>query len=345
MDKDTAEVLFGTQFPSYQKKYYNPTSAKLDEVWAGGSQSYETDKRFSNYYDYYFAGEDIKVYIDPLFSQDNELDIAAFSYVIKQEKQPLFGFWSYNYDTMLTGTRMITGEFTVFTRSPRRMTELIEAATEARVLDPNPKNGGVFSSLRRGRYTQVDEQGSRRELYSTEADEKNLQKYWGYSQLDRITEDPFIKNVKDSNRNIFSAHPPFNFVILYGAQEASLSPMNYSSSIGREVDNLDRMIASDTNERMVKVDNIVSPMKIVIQEVNLISMATMYSPGGQPIAENYQFIARDTYMTEGDLGFIKNIVTSVTSDSEQAATESNEDQAGNSEQKRSTLNNGRLQYL
>lgn len=324
---------------------FNPLSTKLDQVWAGGSQSYETDKRFSNYYDYYFAGEDIKVYIDPLFSQDNELDIASFSYVVKQEKQPLYGFWSYNYDTMLMGTRLITGEFTVFTRSPRRMTELIEAATEARVLDPNPKNyGGVFSSLRRGKSTYVDEQGSRKEYYSSEADEKNLQKYWGYSQLDRITEDPFIKNVKDSNRNIFSAHPPFNFVILYGAQEASLSPMNYSSSVGREIDNLDRMIASDTNERMVKVDNVVSPMKIILQEVNLISMATMYSPGGQPIAENYQFIARDTYMTEGDLGFAKNMVTSVTSDAEDAVSETQKDGSGNAEQRRSNLNNGKAQY-
>ena len=187
--------------------------------------------------------------------------------------------------------------------------------------------------------------GTKAEYFSSEADEKNLQKYWGYSQLDRITEDPFIKNVKDSNRNIFSAHPPFNFVVLYGAQEASLSPMNYTSSVGREIDNLDRMIASDTNERMVKVDNVVSPMKIILQEVNLISMATMYSPGGQPIAENYQFIARDTYMTEGDLGFVKNMVTSVTSDAEDAASETKKDGSGNPEQRRTNLNNGKAQYL
>lgn len=327
---------------SYKSPRFNPTSPKLDEVWAGGSQSYENDTRFSNYYDYYFAGEDIKVYIDPLFSPEHELDIASFSYVIKQEKQPLYGFWSYNYDTMLMGTRLVTGEFTVFTRAPRRMTELIEAATEARVKDPNPKNGGVFSTLRRGTFTQVNEQGTRKEFYSSELDEKNLQKYWGYSQLDRITEDPFLKNVKDSNRNIFSAHPPFNFMILYGAQEASLSPSNYVSSIGKEVDNLDRMLVLDTNERMVKIDNIVSPMKIVLQEVNLISMATMYAPGGQPIAENYQFIARDTYMTEADLGFIKNLKTTVSSDSEESASQT---QAATPEQKRASTTSGERQYL
>jgi hypothetical protein len=59
-------------------------------------------------------------------------------------------------------------------------------------------------------------------------------------------------------------------------------------------------------------------MKVVVQEVNLISMATMYGPGGQPLAENYQFMARDFYMTEADLGFIKNIKTTVTSEYETA---------------------------
>jgi hypothetical protein len=329
VDRDASEVILGTKYPSYQRTSFNPTSPKLDAIWAGGSQSYETDKRFSNYYDYYFAGEDIKVYIDPLFSENHELDIASFSYVIKQEKQPLYGFWSYNYDSMLMGTRLITGEFTLFTRYPRRMTELIEEATAARVKDPNPRNGGVLSPLRRGIYNEIREGNSRRSIYTSEADESNLEKYWGYSQLDRISEDPFVKNVKDSGHNIFSAHPPFNLIVLYGAQEASLSPLNYSSSIGREVDNLDRMIASDTNERLVKMDNIVSPMKIVLQEVNLISMATMYNPGGQPIAENYQFIARDSYMTEVDMGFIKNQTTTNTSDSESATADQDSQKRSN----------------
>lgn len=328
-----------SRYPSYLNGRFNPLSDKLDQIWSGGSQSYETDKRFSNYYDYYFSGEDIKVYIDPLFGPNDELDIASFSYVIKQEKQPLYGFWSYNYDSMLMGTRLVTGEFTVFTRYPRRMTELIEQATTERVKNPNPRNGGVLSPLRRGVYNEVRNGKDTTYNYTSEADEKNLEKYWGYSQLDRVSEDPFAKNVKDSGHNIFSAHPPFNFIILYGAQEASLSPSNYSSSIGREVDNLDRMLASDTNERLIKMDNVVSPMKIVLQEVNLISMATMYSPGGQPIAENYQFIARDTYMTEVDMGFIKTLSTSNASDSEESTADSS------SEKKNTNLNNGRMQYL
>ena len=76
---------------SYYEQSFNPLS-NLDSVWSGTSSENNKDKRFSNYYDYYFGGEDIKVYVDGLFEPENELDIASFSYAIKQEKQPLFGF-------------------------------------------------------------------------------------------------------------------------------------------------------------------------------------------------------------------------------------------------------------
>lgn len=298
---------------------FNPLSASLDEVWAGGNQYNERDQRFSNYYDYYFAGEDIKVYMDGLFEPKHELDIASFAYNVRQEKQPVYGFWSYNYDTVLLGTRIITGEFTVYTRYPRRMTDLIEEAARIRANSASLKTekNNVISTLRPGQYKNLNADGNI--VTQTAEDDKNIEKYWSYSQLDRITTDPFSQSVVDSNHNIFSAHPPFNFVILYGAQEASLSPTNFSSSIEDSIiDNLDRMMVSDTNERLVKIGSVASPMKVIIQEVHLTSMATMYSSGGQPIAENYQFMARDFYITEADLGFIKKLRATVTSQSEES---------------------------
>jgi hypothetical protein len=45
-------------------------------------------------------------------------------------------------------------------------------------------------------------------------------------------------------------------------------------------------------------------------------MSTTYTPGGQPIGESYQFIARDYYFTEAKLDFIKNITANNTSDSD-----------------------------
>jgi len=71
---------------------------------------------------------------------------------------------------------------------------------------------------------------------------------------------------------------------------------------------------SDVNERSVKVNQAQDPMKIVLQQVHLMNMSTAYTPGGQPVAESYQFIARDYYFSKIDLSFVKNIRANVVSD-------------------------------
>jgi len=297
---------------------YDPLSNQLDLIWSGNPTSEKNI--FSSYYDYFFSGEDIKVYIDGLYSEEHELDIAALSYNIKQEKQPLYGFWSYNFDAMMYGTRLITGEFSVYTRSPRRITDLIQEAAQVRSQqsDPRKSDSLVKSTLRNVDY------GSPSSAIRSLQDEKNIQRYWAYSQLDRISTDPFAKNVIDSGKNIFSAHPPFNFMILYGVEEVSTTAKDYLKAEDKVIEsNLDRMMISDINERLVKpnVDNKASPMKIVLQEVQLLSMTTTYASGGVPLVENYQFMARDYYFSEVDLGFIKKTITTNASD-EPSATPS-----------------------
>lgn len=281
--------------------YYDPLNKEIDLAWAGRAP--DTDNRFSNYYDYYFSGEDIMVFIDGLYGPDDRMDIASLSYSIRQEKQPLYGFWSYNHDAVMYGTRIVSGEFTMYTRYPRRMTELLEKAAKVRATEESKRNGQKI-------VTRMVPQSN-----TSTQDEVNIQKYWAYSQLDRITTDP---SSNDSQaRNIFSAHPPFNFIILYGAEETALSPINAPRSEDYLInDNLDRMIYSDVNQRSIKVDNIANPMKVVLQQVQLMNMTTGYSPGGQAIVESYQFIARDTYFTQADLSFVKTLQTSNVSDSD-----------------------------
>lgn len=283
----------------------NPLDQKIDLKWAGTSS--DSDTRFSNYYDYYFSGEDVKVFIDGLFDPEDELDLASFAYSVRQEKQPLYGFWSYNYDAVMYGTRIISGEFSIYTRYPRRMTEFLERAAKSRATNPTERNRGnsIVSKL----YSSFD----------SSEDEANIQKYWNYSQLDRITLDPAGSS---SENNIFSAHPPFNFVILYGVEETALSPVNALKSETYLIeDSFDRMIYSDVNERKVRIDNSTNPMKIILQQVQLMSMSTGYSPGGQPLVESYQFMARDYYFSQTDLGFIKSMQTRNISDSDKPTTD------------------------
>lgn len=277
---------------------FNPLNNDIDMVWAGNA--HDADNRFNTYYDYYFSGEDIKIFIDGLYGPEDELDIGSFAYSIRQEKQPLYGFWSYNYDAVMLGTRIISGEFSLFSRYPRRMTELLEKAARARATAPSDRQmqNSIMTTF-----------GPK--FYDSTEDEKNIEKYWANSQLDRITVDP----AGADSKNIFSAHPPFNFVILFGVEETAISPLSSSKNESYNiVDNLDRMIYSDVNQRSVKVDNLVGPMKIVIQQVNLMSMSSSYVPGGSPVMETYSFLARDYYLTEADLSFVKKLTTFSASD-------------------------------
>lgn len=290
---------------------FDPLHEKLDLVWGGGAKN---DLRFTNYYDYYFSGEDVRVYIDGLFAPEYELDIATFGFNIRQEKQPLYGFWSYNYDAVMYGSRLINGEITIFTRYPRRMTELLEIAAQMRVAAAKNDNAPnkIASSLRSS--------------FETEEDEKLIEKYWARSQLDRITDDPVVKNVNNSNRNIFSAHPPFNFVIVYGLEEIALTPNNaFQNEDEKRTDLTDQMMISDYNQRTVKSSNLTTPMKIILQEVNLMNMSIVYTPGGQALAETYQFIARDHYFSEVPDDIIKTARTFIASNSANSAQQPQEE--------------------
>jgi hypothetical protein len=272
--------------------FFDPLNKDIDLQWGGSRQ----DEAFNNYYDYFFSGEDVKIFIDGLFDAADEMDMASMAYVVKQEKQPLYGFWSYNFDAMMNGTRLISGEFSLYSRYPRRMTSLLEKAAKVRTESSgtNPPSS-VISSLKSANESQ--------------SDEVNINKYWTSTQLDRVTSDRSGKDsyadYENSGHNIFSAHPPFNLVIFYGIEETGIttnSILTYKS--GTEINqqlNSDRILATDINERSsISTSN--SPMKIVLQNVQLVSMSTAYQSGGQPLVENYQFIARDFYFSSADIG-------------------------------------------
>jgi hypothetical protein len=271
--------------------YFDPLNEKIDLEWGG----YREDDAFNNYFDYFFSGEDIKLYIDGLFDESDQLDTASMAFVIKQEKQPLYGFWSYNYDAMMLGTRLITGELSIYTRYPRRMTSLLEKAAKKRSeSNSRSPSSNVLSVLSSD--------------YETTDDERNVEKYWLNSQLDRITSDPQSRTLNDlenSGHNIFSAHPPFNLIVMYGTEEVAMSSnvvlsQNSSNEINRQL-NSDRIMATDLNERKTTINSDNTPMKVVLQNVHLMAMTTSYNSGGQALIENYQFVARDMYMTDAKL--------------------------------------------
>lgn len=305
-------------------KTFDPLSEGIDTQWAGKTAD---GQKFNNYYDYYFSGEDIKVYIDGLFDPENELDISGFAFKISQSKQPLYGFWSYNYDAIMYGTRIVAGTFAVYSRYPGRMRDLLSMAAEQRVMFASDKPGSSrIQSYLRGDGTDPE---------SIE-DEKNIQRYWNRSNLDRLSGD----GDGSDNRNIFSAHPPFNFIIKYGTQDGSLSTVmrNKGTNVEDNFDALDRLMASDYNERLVKPSRANTEMDIVLQDVNLTDMSTEYSPGGAAVVERYDFIARDMYISNGNLRNTDKSVMSTVDSTGAKPTQSNRVNPPLSPQKLKELN-------
>lgn len=241
------------------------SDTSLDAIW-GGINYGTKNGGINTYFDYFFSGQDIIIAVDGV-EEDIRfkiLPIMQVSWNITQQKTPVYGFWSYTLDAVLHGTRIIQGSFTIATKYPNYMTDLISAAASARQTKLGSDNYYYFKGL-------------------TE-DDANIEKYWNK------TLDPALQG---SLKNIFSIHPPFSFVIIYGIQNTSLSNTQPSLSDLYNRYRDDDPWLMDVNERLVESDLINQKNRIVIDDIYLQSMDTAYGGDGDVIQETYSFFARD----------------------------------------------------
>lgn len=246
--------------------WWTEAHTSLFTKWASAFEKYNDG--FNNpYFEYFFTGQDIQVSIDGMDGAGDILPIYAFGYNIQQQKVPLYGFWSYKYDAMLRGTRIITGAFSVVSMYPYMMTEAIaKAAIQRSILS---KNGYGWTQY---------------PLHSPGVDEANIDKFWN-KNIDPGTAD----------LNMFSVHPPFNFIIQYGMQETSVVPNNPSTRANdlKQMFKDNDPMMSDTNERLVKNPIKQHGTKILLESIEIISKSIEYTTDGSPLLETYTFMARD----------------------------------------------------
>lgn len=167
------------------------------------------------------------------------------------------------FRSVMRGTRIVTGQFTIATTYPNRMADLIAESASTRVAQ---RSDTVIRGL--------------------DLDEENIEQYWG-----RIR-DPF--NTNKSGRHVFSAHPPFNFVVAYGIQSASVSPdpIAKTESLYIKYQN-DVAWYQSTNERLVDSNPELPQGKRIIEMVELQGCQVLLTPEGDVCAEAYTFFARD----------------------------------------------------
>lgn len=244
---------------------------ETDLRWGG----YAKTGNPNNYWDYYFSGQDVKIYVDGT-EEDPEfrhLPIQEFAFSVSQQKTPVYGFWSYTYDAIMRGQRIIGGQFSIVTRYPDYMKRLLEKAASVRAKGK--------SSYRY--YRDLTE------------DDRNIEKYWGKNL------DPAYGQ---AGNHLFSAHPPFSFVIVYGVQNLSLSSGDLDLQNRNAIYNSYRKgpsgpetdinpLLSDVNERLVESDTADQANRIVLEACELTQVQRAIGSDGAVLTETYEFLARD----------------------------------------------------
>lgn len=243
-------------------------SAHIDAEWA---EAYKDSDSQGAYYNYYFSGQDIKLFIDG--AEEADLPVVNFGFNIEQQKVPVYGLWSYTYDAVMRGTRMVSGTFTLSTTSTDYMRKVLAKAAKAR------SERGVFSKAFSRPLTEDDE---------------NIEKYW---------EKNIDPNLGAASKQIFSVHPPFNFVVVYGIQTTSIGPTpeghgdllfeqdwdpNYLGNYGQ-----DYPLSLDVNERIIAAGAAERVLTFTIEACEIQSLQVGYAPDGSVVSETYQFFARD----------------------------------------------------
>jgi hypothetical protein len=242
----------------------NREQEKLDKTWSGQSLD---GRGIFEYYDYYYTGEDVKIFIDGVEPPDADaaLPMVQFAFKVTQQKTPVYGFWSFTYDAVLRGSRMVQGVFRIATTSTDYMTRVIGKAAQSR------SQGNTAHEIR-----------------ELNGDENNIERYWGRH----------LEPGKNLKNNIFSIHPPFNFVVVYGISDLSAcnppAPRvnqyvidKYNTGFG--------VLSDDENHTIIEVDQENNSMRRIIESVEIVDMQVEYDTTGQVCSELYSFMARDVY--------------------------------------------------
>ena len=233
----------------------------VDSKWANA----HVDSQAPNpYYDYYYAAEDMKVYVaelagDPEFA---DLPMHELGFNVSQEKAPVYGAFSYTYDAVMRGTRIVSGSFTLVSKYPSYMNRLLTKAANAR-----ESNAGNLQDY----YPRPP---------SWEEDDKNIKRYWSRHL------DPAALTQGNSE---WSIHPPFSLVVVYGIQDTSAEPKmddrytRYSN---------DQALMKDRNQRLVESSNQHSD-RLILDAIELMNVNRIFSPNSPVVMEQYEFMARD----------------------------------------------------
>jgi len=173
------------------------------------------------------------------------------------------------YDSVMRGTRLVNGTFTLISKHPNYMKDLLTKAAHNRAANsPNLRDDYPAP----GEWRQDDE---------------NIDKYWG-KHLDA--------SVVAQGSSEWSIHPPFSLVVIYGVDKTSTELRDVASRYDRFSG--DNALMADQNQRLVESFNPDDPSRLIIDGCELSSVSRIYQPGGMLVTEQYEFFGRDVIVPQ-----------------------------------------------
>lgn len=222
-----------------------------------------------SYYDYFYSAANAYIYISSVQGsiERNIEDIPFISigYSIEQTQKPIFGFWDRTPRGFAPGRSLVMGSFAI----PHTYVNRLEEALRGR-------------SGQRGNTS-----------YFIPEREQLKDKYWGTRYWSDLPEDPERKSFPSEYRkHLFYAGPLFDISIVYGIGD-EISFGNTENTLAQILQKESAWGGANDVSWQIKPNSYKDKIqRETIQGAKITAKTKSISVGGQPIIEEYTFMAK-----------------------------------------------------
>lgn len=252
------------------------------------------------YKPYFFAGSDVYVFVVNKDKDIIPIPVSGVGFGVSQQKVPIYGAWSYVYDAVANGTRIVQGQFSIVFTEVNFISKLIGPQKSPDKSVPNEQLDLVDyddeikgrALLRESLWTKTVDPNPTDTIY-------NPSKRSGVVYSKRAAfpfgRDPRRIGAGDWPEAMFSGHHSFDIMIIFGSNIdfIDIDHSNFSYEKWSRMAKDHMKMYDDIND-----GSLIDPkrsQRIYIEDVQLTSSGIAADVSGQPIEETYTFFARDVY--------------------------------------------------
>lgn len=231
---------------------------------------HQSSTEFKRFSDEYFTGADVRIYFGDILIDE----VIGIQFTLQENVAPIFGYASYTWDKVARGNRHIQGNFTINYKSSYYLHSILERL-QSDMEEETDEESANFNEDRFSNGTNIEHLLSVNDKDFDELSNEFEKSLWGEGSNSSINDQrtarskhqPFFYGSKEAKNSSKMRDSGFNILITYG-------PYNQKKGAGVGGQNVAGSAHSLVGVQLSSVDQIVGL-------------------NGQPIQEQYQFIARD----------------------------------------------------